>query len=103
MTHATPNTFFHITCFDSRNRPVDQIAPHLRGELLTSTWPSLEFAIEAATGSLSGAKRTEIRVTSNKTALPGEGKLVWEHERPETTMERFDRLARERQASKNRS
>jgi hypothetical protein len=48
-------------------------------------------------------KRTEIRVTPNPTALPGEGKLVWENERPETSMERFDRLARERQASKNRS
>jgi len=103
MTHANPTTFFHITCFDSRNRPIDQSAPHLRGKLLTSAWPSLEFAIEAATGSLSGAKRTEIRVTPNKVALPGEGKLVWENERPETSMERFDRLMRERQASKNRS
>ena len=102
MTHATP-TFFHITCFDTRNRPVDQGASHWRGELLTSTWPSLETAIEAALGSQRMGKRTEIRATSNKTALPGEGKLVWENERPETSMERFDRLMRERQASKNRS
>ena len=103
MTHANPTTCFHIPCFDSRGQPVDQGAPHWRGKLLTSTWPSLEFAIEAALGSQRMGKRTEIRVTPNPTALPGEGKLVWENERPETSMERFDRLARERQASKNRS
>ena len=103
MANATPATFFHITAFDTRNRPVDQGASHWRGELLTSTWPSLETAMEAALGSQRRGKRMEIRVTPNPTALPGEGELVWENERPETTMERFDRLARERQASKNRS
>jgi hypothetical protein len=103
VADATPTTFFHMTRFDTRGQPVDQGAPHWRGELLTSTWPTLQVAIEAASATVRSAKRTEIRVTSNKTARPGEGKLVWEYERPETSMERFDRLARERQASKNRS
>jgi hypothetical protein len=42
--------------------------------------------------------RVEVRMSPSLRAEVGEGHLVWEWTRPETSMERFDRLSRERAA-----
>jgi tRNA nucleotidyltransferase/poly(A) polymerase/2'-5' RNA ligase len=95
-TRLAAPKYFHVAFFDSRGRPVDQSVMHLRSKALVHTYESLSMAKEYALSRLKSFKRAEIRVTPNVKAGPGEGRLVWEQERPETPLERFDREMRER-------
>jgi hypothetical protein len=104
-----PRQLFHVACFDANGNARHTAFTNGCGETLdrstvprravTVAWRTLDeaqaFGRNMCTGRI---VRVEVRMSPSLRAEVGEGHLVWEWTRPETSMERFDRLSRERAA-----
>ena len=94
-----PRQLFHLAGFDANGNAVDQSVSWTRGVTLTTAWNTPDDAQRAGTTLCRGhVVRVEVRMSPSLPAAVGEGPSVWEWTRPETSLERFDRLSRERAA-----